>query len=309
MSEDNEEVDDTSSSCCASCGIAEIDDVKLVPCDNCDLVRYCSDACQRDHKSEHEETCKKRAAELRDEMLFKQPESTHMGDCPICCLPIPLDKSKSTLQRCCSKFICYGCAFGTASREFEMRLQHSCPFCRTPEPTTEVEGVNRNMKRIEANDPVAIFQEGATQQQKGYYRSAFDYFTKAAELGNTEAHFHLAVMYHNGEGVEQNKGKEIFHLEEATIGGQPMARHNLAFNEWEKGNFERAVKHWIIAATLGFDESMKELMRAFKRGECSKDELASALRAHKAAADETKSPQRSKAEEYRRFRRNWLFGH
>ena len=69
-------------SCCASCGIAEIDDIKLMPCDGCDLVRYCSDECQIEHKSEHQDACKKRAgeaAELRDELLFKQPESTHHG--------------------------------------------------------------------------------------------------------------------------------------------------------------------------------------------------------------------------------------
>ncbi len=78
-------------SCCACCGIAEVDDIKLTECDGCDLVKYCSDECQIEHKPQHEQTCKKRAAELRDELLFKQPESTHLGDCPICCLPLPLD--------------------------------------------------------------------------------------------------------------------------------------------------------------------------------------------------------------------------
>ena len=68
---------------CAACGIAEIDEIKLKECDGCDLARYCSDDCQQDHRPEHEEACKERAAELRDELLFKQPESTHMGDCPI----------------------------------------------------------------------------------------------------------------------------------------------------------------------------------------------------------------------------------
>ena len=61
MSEDNEA--DTTTSCCASCGIAEVDDIKLKECDGCDLVRYCSDECQRNHKLEHEEACKQRAAE------------------------------------------------------------------------------------------------------------------------------------------------------------------------------------------------------------------------------------------------------
>eukprot|EP00985_Skeletonema_marinoi_P032284 scaffold39090_cov144-Skeletonema_marinoi.AAC.4 len=80
MSEDSSA--DTSS--CASCGIAAVDGIKLKECTDCDLVRYCSDACKQDHKSQHKEACKKRAAELRDELLFKQPESRHDGDCPIC---------------------------------------------------------------------------------------------------------------------------------------------------------------------------------------------------------------------------------
>ena len=96
--------------CCASCGIAEVDDIKLMECDDCDLVKYCGLKCQQDHLPEHEAMCKERAAELHDEILFKQPESTHEGDCPICCLPLPpLDHQKSPMYACCSKWICIGC--------------------------------------------------------------------------------------------------------------------------------------------------------------------------------------------------------
>eukprot|EP00984_Skeletonema_dohrnii_P002530 scaffold876_cov92-Skeletonema_dohrnii-CCMP3373.AAC.5 len=61
---------------CASCGIAEADDIKLKECTHCDLVRYCSDKCQENYTSQHKEACMKRAVELRDEVLFKQPESS-----------------------------------------------------------------------------------------------------------------------------------------------------------------------------------------------------------------------------------------
>ena len=57
---------------------------------------------------------------------------------------------------------------------------------------------------------------------------------------------------------------------------------------------ERAVKHWIISAAQGYDSSIKWLMAAFKHGFVEKDVLAAALRAHKAAADATKSPQRQR---------------
>jgi hypothetical protein len=44
--------------CCAACGIAEVDDIKLMECDACDLVRYCSDECQQDHSQQHEQCAK-----------------------------------------------------------------------------------------------------------------------------------------------------------------------------------------------------------------------------------------------------------
>lgn len=44
------------------------------------------------------------------------------------------------------------------------------------------------MKRLEANDPLPIYRQGVKQFQKGDYRGAFEYWTKAAELGNVESH-------------------------------------------------------------------------------------------------------------------------
>ena len=41
---------DAADMCCASCGIAEVDDIKLMDCDACDLVPYCSDECKADHR-------------------------------------------------------------------------------------------------------------------------------------------------------------------------------------------------------------------------------------------------------------------
>ena len=80
--------------CCANCGIAEVDDIKLKDCDGCDLVKYCSDKCQENHREQHEAACKKRKAELRDKELFEQPDGSHYGECPLCFLPMPIDQSK-----------------------------------------------------------------------------------------------------------------------------------------------------------------------------------------------------------------------
>ena len=291
MSDENEA--DVSSCCCASCGIAEIDDVKLKECDDCDLVRYCSDECLNNHRSQHEEACKKRAAELREKLLFKQPEGSHLGDCPICSLPMPLGQLKCNLMSCCSKIICMGCCHANQKREREQRLQPSCPFCRKPAPKTYEEADKRRMARVEANDPVALRFEGIDQYKKGDYIRAFEFFTKAAELGDAEAHYKLAMLYH----VEKDEGKFVHHLQEAAIGGHPFASCALGVYECYKNKNERAVKHWIISATLGLDQSIKALMQAFKKGFVEKEVLAAALRAHKAAVDAIKSPQRDQAEE------------
>jgi len=55
-----------------------------------------------------------RTTELRDEELFRQPESNYNVDCPICLLPLPIHTFKSSLYFCCTKMICRGCETPTS---------------------------------------------------------------------------------------------------------------------------------------------------------------------------------------------------
>ena len=284
--------------CCASCGIAGIDDIKLKDCDDCDLVKYCSDECQKEHRQQNEEDCKKRAAELKDEILFKQPESSSYGDCPICCLPIPVESLKSTLNTCCCKYICNGCNVANQMREIERRIQPKCPFCRKVTPKTEEEINKQLMKRIEVNDPVAICRMGTKRYIKGDYNASFEYWTRAAALGDMTAHYQLSCSYREEKGVEKDKKRERQHLEQAAIGGHPNARCNLGHVEWENGRIDRAVKHFIIAAKLGHDNALKNVKNVYKDGYVSKEDFAAALRGHHDAIKATKSPQREEAEKF-----------
>jgi len=291
---------DATDVCCASCVKSEVDDIKLKECNDCDLVRYCSDSCQQDHRPKHVHACKKRAAELRDEKLFRQPESNHLGDCPICFLPLPLGHQKSVMQSCCGKIICMGCDYAnTLVHQREARLQQTCPFCRHPTPLTLEETNKNKMKRVAANDPVAIREIGSKYYNNGDRERAFEYFKKAAELGDASAHHELSIMYQKGEGVEKDEKKELFHLVEAAIGGHPDARFDLAVNEGENERYDRSIKHFIIAANLGYDKAIRALKECYKRGGLvSKEDFAAALRAHQAAVDATKSPQRDAAEAF-----------
>ena len=286
---------------CASCGIDGGDEIKLKRCTACYLVKYCSVKCQKDHRPKHKKECKKRAAELHDELLFKQPESYYLGDCPICCLPMPHDPKKSALNSCCSKSICNGCNHANKKREAEGNLQQTCPFCRKALPGTDEEYNEQWMKRVEANDPVAMRHMGTKRYYKGDYRGAFEYWSKAAALGDVEAHNQLSIIYREGQGVEKDEKRELHHAEQAAIGGHPDARHNLALFEGRNGRVNRSVKHFIIGAKLGDDGSLERVKDLYRAGFVSKEDFAGASRGHEAAIAATRSPQREEAAEYERL--------
>ena len=284
--------------CCANCGVSAIDDIKLKDCDNCDLVKYCSDVCQNNHRDQHDEECKQRAAEIRDIDLFTQPDESHLGDdCPICCLPLPIDLKKSTFMSCCSKIICDGCNVANKKREIEAGLEERCAFCRETAPRSQQEAFKRIMKRAKKNDPAAMRESGKNCIDEEDYETVFEYLTKAAELGDTAAHYNLSIMYRDEVGAEKDMKKQVYHSEEAAIGGHPGARHNLGCIEADNGRFERARKHWIIAAKLGYHDSLEGLRQLYANGYASKEDYADALRAYQAALDATKSAERERAGE------------
>ena len=234
--------------------------------------------------------------ELRDELLFKQPESTHQGDCPICLLPLPHDLSKITLKSCCCKLICHGCLHANYLREEAEGIESTCPFCRKTVPKTAEESKLNRTKRIEKNDPAAMREEGARCCSEKDYSGALDLWTKAAKLGDADAHYQLSVMHYFDRSIERDTKKELYHMEEAAIRGHQLARHNLGCHEGRNGRVERAMKHFIIAANLGDDLSMKKVQEGYVEGDVSKEDFAAVLRTHKTAVDATKSPQREESE-------------
>jgi TPR repeat protein len=163
---------------------------------------------------------------------------------------------------------------------------------------SEEEADKRVMKRIKKNNcPAAMSQMGKKHFREGDYETAVEYYTRAAELGDAIAHYNLSCMYYKGEGVEKDMKKAIYHWEKAAIAGHPLARHCLGFVEANNGRYERAIKHWSIAANLGYHDSLKELRILYADGHASKEEYANALRAYQVAVDATQSSERERAEE------------
>lgn len=90
--------------------------------------------------------------------------------------------------------------------------------------------------------------------------------------------------------------KYIYHSEEAAIGGHPYARHHLGIEDWNTGMYDKSVKHFIIAASLGCHDSLKSLMTRCAKGLVPKEDYAGALRAYQATLDATKSREREEGE-------------
>ena len=276
---------------CAACGK---DGEGLKECTACKLVNYCNAACKKKHRSKHKKKCKKRVAELYDEALFKQPPPR--DECDICMLTLPIVTEEQRYQACCGKMLCMGCIVA-AYKEDARQL---CPFCRTPNAASDGETVERIKKRVDADDVEAMRNLGVF-----YYRGlmgnpqdsekAIELWLRAGELGDTQAYHCVAMAYRDGEGVEMDIEKAKQYYELAAMGGDVDARHNLGVFEENAGSMDRAMKHWMISAGAGDDDSLKEIRQCFMNGHATKDDFEKALRAHKEAKDEMKSDQRDAA--------------
>mmetsp|Transcript_4854 Transcript_4854/g.7094 ORF Transcript_4854/g.7094 Transcript_4854/m.7094 type:complete len:164 (+) Transcript_4854:189-680(+) len=147
---------------------------------------------------------------------------------------------------------------------------------------------------------------GTLRYKEGDYNNAMKYYTKAIELGDVDSYCRLAACLQIGENstlsdeedIERDEEKEVYHWEEAAIAGHPHGRFSLALYEMKNMRIDRALKHFIIAANLGHDASLQRIKEMYMYGALEKEDFAEALRAHQAAVDATKSPQREAAEKF-----------
>ena len=236
----------------------------------------------------------KRAAELHDIELFKQPPRKE--DCPICFLRLPTLNSGWRYKSCCGKVICSGCIHAVQIRDEEAL----CPFCRTPTPETNEEVIKRLWKREDAGDAHAMFSLGShysnglhglpQDQTKG-----LELYRRADELGDTISCYNIGAAYKFGYGVEIDEKEAVHYYELAAMKGDSHARHNLGAFEENMGSLDRALKHYMIATEGGVHESLKVIQKLYSRGHATKDDYVKALRAYQKYLLEVKSSQRDEA--------------
>ena len=320
--------EDATTNCCAECGNVEGGDVSLKLCKSCVQVKYCGAMCQKKHWATHKKDCKLRAAELRDEALFKDPPP--LEDCPICFLPMPtklvccvtlpdatvfvtsygkgitipiLDfenkykhvaKCMDVYYPCCGKNICKGCVYSFRKSGNDGK----CPFCNSNRASKSQLDVNREiMKRVEANDPgtMRLLAEHYIKGEHGFPRNetkAMELFIKSADLGSGDAHHALGNIYEHQRG---NMKKAKFHYEEGAMLGDEMCRSSLGRLEFILSKHEqpeRALKHWTIAASGGCHNALHHLSISFGFGRIPIETMKSIVAAYNNSCKEMRSEAR-----------------
>lgn len=116
--------------------------------------------------------------------------------------------------------------------------------------------------------------------------------------------YHIADAYFRAEGVHKDMQKCIHYHEIATMMGAVDSRHNLGCNEMYSRNvhlsdlsraenhMNRAVKHYMIAASAGCEDSLTMIQKMYQEDpgvNVTKEDFASALRDFGKICDEMKS--------------------
>ena len=198
---------------------------------------------------------------------------------------------------CCGKLICNGCIYAPIYDNHGNKVDRKCPFCRYHlEETTN----NKMIKRVEANDPLALYNIGCYHRDGLYgfpqdYHKALELWHRAAELGHAGAYTCIGIAYNRGEGVEVDKKKATHFWELAAMRGDVYANTSLGAQEVMKGNKDRALKHFMIAVKGGESNSLNLIKQMCHIGHATKDDTQRHCNHIKHTWGEIKSAQRDKA--------------
>ena len=284
---------------CANCGKGEESSGDLKACTACKLVKYCNRECQIAHRPQHKKACKKRAAEIHDERIFKEHPRE---ECPICMLPLPVASLclglGTTFYSCCGKNICNGCIYEMDERGG--KSMELCPFCKASPAESDEDELKRVKRLTKAGNFYAYYALGTWYDygDRGIpqdWAKANELYLKAGELGSSEAYYNLGIAHENGRGVTIDKKRARHYYELAAMIGDVEARHNLGMMEGQAGNYQRAYKHLLLSAKAGRKESLDMVKEGYMGGRVTKEEYANTLREYQNSQDEMKSDARDKA--------------
>ena len=257
---------------------------------------------------------KKLEEETKDVDLFAPLPPTE--DCAICFVPLPRCISEIFYQACCGNTICWACY---KENEASINKQNegmsacekvalTCPFCRDPNPTTELEDLRQLQARCLKNDRVALTQIGDLYREGegGIAKDdlkALNCYIRAVELGSPSACAKIGYYsYSEGKGVAINEERAVLFHRVGALRGDIYARHNVGCSEYTSfGNHEIGIRHWKIATEAGDQASLDKLLIIYNadgkmpgKEFITKEYLDFACRACHKAQEESKSEEREK---------------
>lgn len=152
---------------------------------------------------------------------------------------------------------------------------------------------------MEAGDADAVFTMGAsymygdddTQQD---IQKALELFLRAVQLGSIEAHNKIGMLYSDGNYLLKDPKKSIYHFQQGAVKGCEYARFHIGLEEFKMGNIDRAIKHWVIGASIGHKSSLDNVEVGFTRGHATKAQYEKAMRGYQFYLDEAKTETRDK---------------
>jgi len=153
---------------------------------------------------------------------------------------------------------------------------------------------------MEAGDPGAMFGIGCDYRDgiNGHsqdYTKALELFHRAGELGYADAYCSIGYAYDFGRGLEVDEKKAMHYYELSAMGGIVEARYNLGVREYRAGNFDRALKHYMILVRDGYTDALKMIQVLYLEGHATKEDYTKALQLYQEYLGEIKSSQRDKA--------------
>jgi len=125
--------------------------------------------------------------------------------------------------------------------------------------------------------------------QQGDYQQAYQLFEPLAIRGDHGAEFYLALMCHNGQGVERDVDETLKWLRRSASGGEPAAltllgRFYAAGGHGVEQSFSSARRYWGKAAKRGDVEAQVLLAQLYSSGEAGRPQLTKAVQWWKKAA-------------------------
>ena len=99
-------------------------------------------------------------------------------------------------------------------------------------------------------------------------------------MGRSRRACQLGVAYRHGDFVTKYVAKGVRFYEKAAMAVHMNARHNLGCYECNRGNYDRAVKHWLISAKMGEKGSLEKIKEGFTRGHATKSHYEEALKGY-----------------------------